>query len=240
MYTFNNKALCFNNMCFSGIAGYSPTPPTPVVTSYSGFTYETTGSYVCTLDPAYNSVKNITATYVQISGGDWSGVYTTNPDPNSWSDCLGVYAPSAGTYSLIWNNWEDYSSIETLQSCNTVTANHGTLTKILSLDLWGKTDATGLYDIFHYYYRNGSVFGPGEPHPITDIPTNSANIHNGEALTSCSGWFSGCTTITSNLVTFIEAMTAACPNLVDTSACLRGCVNGKNYSIAVDMYPDFF
>ena len=46
MYTFNNKALYFNNMCFSGVAGFTPIPPT----TYSGFTYETTGQFSKTLE----------------------------------------------------------------------------------------------------------------------------------------------------------------------------------------------
>lgn len=240
MYTFNNKAILFNGNCFSGYTQYiPPIPPTPAA-PYSGFTYETTGSYAFTLDPAYNTVKNITATYVQISGGSWSGVYTQNPDPNGWGDCLGIYAPSAGTYSLIWNNWEDYSSITGLGYDKMITAYDGTMTKVRSLDLWGKTNASGLIYAFHYCDARSDYNSVIEAQPITNIPTNSANIHNGEALTSCRNWFSGCTTLTSNLVTFIEAMTAACPNLVDTTGCLKGCVNGKNYSIAVDMYPEFF
>lgn len=223
MYTFNNKALYFNNMCFSGVAGITPTPPTPVFTTYSGFTYETSGLFKETLDPALGTGKSLTVTYVQISGGDWSGVYTQNPV--GLGDCLGIYAPSAGTYSLIWNNWEDYSWIPNLG--NQAGYSLKTMVKVLSMDLWGKVNADNLYDLF-------------SAQPITNIPTNSANIHNGGSLTSCKNWFSGCTAITSNLVTFIEAMTAACPNLVDPSACLRGCVNGKNYDIAVDMYPEFF
>lgn len=239
MYTFNNKALYFNNMCFSGVAGYTPTPPTPVVTSYSGFTYETSGSYGLTLDPADGFSKNLTATYIQISGGDWSGVYTRNPT-TGLSDCLGIYAPSAGTYSLIWNNWEDYSFVAKLGDRGGITAYDGTMTKVLSLDLWGKKNADALYYAFHLNDARSDYNSVIIPQPITNIPTNSANIHNGGSLSSCRNWFSGCTTITSNLVTFIEAMTAACPNLVDTTGCLRGCVNGKNYSIAVDMYPEFF
>ena len=239
MYTFNNKALYFNNMCFSGIVGYTPPiPPTPVITSYSGFTYETSGGYAYTLDPAYGTPKNLTATYIQISGGDWSGVYTQNP--SGLNDCLGVYAPSAGTYSLIWNNWEDYSSVTDLIYDSMVTAYDGTMTKVLSLDLWGKRNAFGLIYAFHYCDARSGYNSVIVPQPITNIPTNSANIHNGEALTSCRNWFSGCTTLTSNLVTFIEAMTAACPNLVDTTGCLKGCVNGRNYSIATSMYPEFF
>lgn len=237
MYTFNNKALCFNNMCFSGIAGYTPIPPTPVVTTYSGFTYETTGRYAFTIDPAGGVLKYLTATYVQISGGDWSAVYTSNPV--GLSDCLGVYAPSAGTYSLIWNNWQSYSSTTGLSYQGNNRDSIGPITKILSLDLWGKRNADTLEQVFHWQDEKAD-YSTVLPQPITNIPTNSANIHNGEALTSCKNWFSGCTTITSNLVTFIEAMTAACPNLTDTTGCLRGCVNGKNYSIAVDMYPDFF
>lgn len=235
MYTFNNKAISFNGNCYSGYTQYIP--PTPAAL-YSGFTYETTGSYGCTFDPAPGVSKHITATYVQISGGDWSGVYTRNP-VGDLSDGLGIYAPSAGTYSLVWN-WEDYSSVTGLGDRGGITAYQGTMTKVRSLDLWGKTNADALYYAFHFYDAHSDYNSVITAQPITNIPTNSANIHNGGSLTSCKGWFSGCTTITSNLVTFIEAMTGACPNLVNTSACLRGCVNGKYYDVAVDLYPEFF
>ena len=211
----------------NGLYYFNSSPvPAPI---YSGFTYETTGEYGETLDPAPGTLKNLTATYIQISGGNWSGVYTLNPVPGGLSDGLGIYAPSAGTYSLIWNNWNNYSNknLGNRREHNI----RGTMTKVLSLDFWGKTDVANMRDLFYY---NSKI------EPITDLPQTSSNIHNGESLTSCTGLFGGVSSITGNLIPFITAMQAACPNLKYAYYCLTGATNAADYNEAKAQYPAWF
>lgn len=228
VWTINSKPLSIN--------GGRVTFPITYHKTYSGFTYETTGEYRETLDPAPGVRKSLTATYIQISGGNWSAVYTQNPI--GLGDGLGIYAPSAGTYSLIWNNWEDYSNVE-LGSRE----DHGarrTMTKVLSLDFWGKTYITGMNDLFHYNGYDKQWNRVYYSEPITDIPQTSSNIHNGENLIDCSNLFNSVSSITSNLIPFITAMNAACPNLTSTNYCLSGAINAADYNEARALYPNWF
>lgn len=187
---------------------------------YSGLTYGTSGLYKQTVDPAPGTVKNLTATYIQVEGGNWSGVYTKNPV--GLSDCLGLYAPSAGVYSLIWDNWSTYSSEGLSTQSNTITE---TLTSIKSLDFWNKTSWT--IDIFRS--KN-----------IMELPQIAENIHHGDYLTSCSEMFYNNTKISGEVIPFITAMKAACPNLTRTNYCLYGCTGASDYTQATSLYPEWF
>lgn len=187
---------------------------------YSGLTYGTSGSYGQTIDPAPGTSKQLTATYVQVEGGEWSGVYTSNPV--GLSDCLGLYAPSAGVYSLIWNNWSSYSSVGLGTQSDRTTA---TLTAIYSLDFWNKTN----WNIDTFRNKN-----------IMELPQVAENIHNGDYLTNCSNMFNGNTKITGEVIPFITAMKAACPNLTGTSQCLYGCTGASDYTQATAQYPEWF
>ena len=191
--------------------------------AFSGFTYKTKGAVGLTVDPAGGVSKSLTATYVQISGGTWSGVYTSNPC--GLSDCLGIYAPSAGTYTLNWNNWTAYSAQASISRQAPYTA--GNMTQILSLDFWNKTNFTGFRTVI-------------SAEPITDLPQYAKNIHNGSQLITISGVFSGFTSITGKLIPFITAMQAACPNLSDYAKCLNGCTNASDYAQATAQYPGWF
>ena len=187
---------------------------------YSGLTYGTSGFYGQTIDPAPVTPKNLTATYIQVEGGDWSGVYTHNPV--GLGDCLGLYAPSAGVYSLIWNNWSSYSSKSLgIQGNNSTAA----LTSIKSLDFWNKTSWT----INTFNNKN-----------IMELPQVAENIHNGEYLTNCSNMFKDNTKITGEIIPFITAMKAACPNLTTTTQCLNGCTGAADYAQATALYPEWF
>ena len=187
---------------------------------YSGFTYGTSGYYGQTIDPDPGRGKHLTATYIQVEGGTWSGVYTSNPA--GLSDCLGLYAPSAGVYSLIWNNWDTYSSRSIETQADSTTAS---LTAIYSLDFWNKTN----WSINTFRNKN-----------ITILPQIAENIHNGEYLTNCSEMFYNNTKITGKVIPFITAMKAACPNLTGTSQCLYGCTGASDYSQATALYPEWF
>ena len=187
---------------------------------YSGFTYGVSGSYGQTIDPAPGIPKNLTATYIQVEGGEWSGVYTRNPV--GLSDCLGLYAPSAGVYSLIWNNWSSYSYNGLGTQSDGTTAS---ITAIYSLDFWNKTN----WNIDTFRNKN-----------ITELPQVAENIHNGEYLTNCSNMFNGNTKISGEVIPFITAMKAACPNLTTTNGCLNGCTGASDYAQAIAQYPEWF
>lgn len=224
-FIYNNQPMTFNGFAI-GIGDYvPPTPPTP--SFYSGFTYGTTGELKMTIDPAAGTVKILTASYYQVEGGDWSGRYTTNPA--GLGDCLGIYAPSAGVYTLIWDNWRSYTSYNnsiSYQFAN-ITAS---LTSIKSMDFWGK-------QIYNCASNNGHDFRNTN---IVEIPQTPENLHNGENLTSFSGFFADNRSLTSNLIPFITAMYAACPNLQDTSACFSGCTAAADYAQATAQYPGWF
>lgn len=190
---------------------------------YSGLTYGTSSFYGQTIDTAPGTPKNLTATYIQVEGGDWSGVYTRNPV--GLGDCLGFYAPSAGVYSLIWNNWSSYSSRSLGTQGNNSTA---ALTSIKSLDFWNKTSWT--IDTFNN--KN-----------IMELPQVAENIHNGAYLNNCKRMFYNNTKITGAVIPFITAMKAACPNLTAltaTSECLYGCTGASDYAQATAQYPEWF
>lgn len=187
---------------------------------YSGLTYGVSGSYGQTIDPAPGTPKNLTATYIQVEGGEWSGVYTRNPV--GLGDCLGLYAPSAGVYSLIWNNWSSYSSYGLGTQGGRIAA---TLTAIYSLDFWNKTN----WSIDTFRNKN-----------IMELPQVAENINNGERLTNCSNMFNGNTKITGEVIPFITAMKAACPNLTTTNGCLNGCTGASDYAQATALYPEWF
>ena len=187
---------------------------------YSGLTYGTSGLYKQTVDPAPGVSKNLTATYIQVEGGNWSGVYTKNPA--GLSDCLGLYAPSAGVYSLIWDNWSTYSSEGLSTQSKTIAE---TLTSIKSLDFWNKT----YWTINTFNNKN-----------IMELPQIAENIHNGNNLTSCYKMFYNNTKITGEVIPFITAMKAACPNLNTTRECLYGCTGASDYTQATSLYPKWF
>lgn len=223
-FIYNNQPMTFNGFAIG--SGYiPPTPPAP--SSYSGFTYGTTGELKMTIDPAAGVSKHLTASYYQVEGGNWSGRYTTNPA--GLGDCLGIYAPSAGVYTLIWDNWKSYSSVNSIdyQSYN-ITAS---LTSIKSIDFWGKQsyNAGRLGSNSDFRFKN-----------IVEIPQTPENLHNGENLTSFSGFFAGNRSLTSNLIPFITAMYVACPNLQNTSACFSGCTAAADYAQALAQYPGWF
>lgn len=188
---------------------------------YQGLTYGTNGSYGQTIDPAPGYGKSLTASYYQVEGGDWSARYTSNP-VGSPSDCLGLYAPSAGVYSLVWDNWSSYSSRSLNTYYDGVTS---TLTSILSLDFWGKTSWT----ITSFRDKN-----------IEELPQIAENIHNGEYLTGCEQMFQGNNKITGALIPFITAMKAACPNLANTNDALYGCTAASDYEQATALFPEWF
>ena len=224
---FDNKYIKFGGVN----VGYDSQPTPPVPSSYSGFTYGTTGELRMTIDPADGVSKNLTASYYQVEGGNWSGRYTTNP-ASGLGDCLGIYAPSAGVYSLVWDNWRNYSGSYGIsyRSENLLTAS---LTSIKSMDFWGK----------QRYNNSNSYFDPGSDFRgkrIIEIPQSPENLHNGENLTSFSGFFANNRSLTSNLIPFITAMYAACPNLQYTSACFSGCTAASDYAQALAQYPDWF
>lgn len=217
VYGSNNHLYGTTGYCFGKVS------PTPVVTLYSGWTYECSGPVGLTMDPAIGTPKNLSVTYIQISGGNWSGVYTQNPA--GLSDCLGIYAPSAGTYSMIWNNWDSYSGITSFVFQAPSTA--GNITKILSMDFYNKVNAGSLYRIFR-------------SEPITDLPNKADDIHNGAFVTSCRGLFEDTTTITGEVIPFITSMNAACPNLSETRYCLSNATGASDYALAVQQYPSWF
>ena len=222
-FIYNNQPMTFNGFAIG--SGYvPPSPPTP--SSYSGFTYGTTGELQMTIDPAVGTSKHLTASYYQVEGGDWSGRYTTNPA--GLGDCLGIYAPSAGVYTLIWDNWRTYSSNNSIdyQHANITSS----LTSIKSMDFWGKQK-----------YNRASYYGYDfRGKNIVEIPQSPENLHNGENLTSFSGFFANNRSLTSNLIPFITAMYAACPNLQNTSACFSGCTAAADYAQALAQYPGWF
>ena len=221
-YQINNKLIGPSNGFYVFEGSTPPEPPTPVITTYSGLTYETKGPVGLTLDPANGTSKHLTATYIQISGGSWSGRYTSNPA--GLSDCLGIYAPSAGTYSLIWENWQDYSANNSTGTQSF--SNVGNITKILSMDFYGK--------------RRLSYQSLLWNEPITDIPQYAENIHNATNITSMEGIFNDKSTITGNLIPFITACIESCPNLIYTEDALDGCINAADYNEATAQYPGWF
>ena len=224
MIVVNGKPISLNGKLFE----YKNEDPTP--SSYSGFTYGTTGELKMTIDPADGVSKNITASYYQVEGGNWSGRYTTNPA--GLGDCLGIYAPSAGIYSLIWDNWRSYSGSYGI-SYRSEFLTTASLTSIKSMDFWGKRN----YNASYSYWNPGSDFRGKK---IIEIPQTQENLHNGENLTSFSGFFANNRSLTSNLIPFITAMYAACPNLQNTSACFSGCTAAADYAQALAQYPGWF
>ena len=209
--------------------GTQPVPPTP--SSYSGFTYGTTGELKMTIDPADGVSKYLTASYYQVEGGDWSGRYTTNPV--GLSDCLGIYAPSAGVYSLVWDNWRTYAGSNSIRYRSDGSLTTASLTSIKSMDFWGKQK----YNAENPWWEGGYDFRGKN---IIEIPQSPENLHNGENLSSFSGFFANNRSLTSNLIPFITAMYAACPNLQYTSACFSGCTAAGDYAQALAQYPAWF
>ena len=224
MIVVNGKPISLYGKFFE----YKTEEPTP--SSYSGFTYGTTGELKMTIDPANGTPKNLTASYYQVEGGNWSGRYTTNP-AGGLSDCLGIYAPSAGVYSLVWDNWSYYygNSRISYQYAN-ITAS---LTSIKSMDFWGKRE----FNAGSPWWEDGSDFRGKN---IIEIPQSPYNLHNGVLLSSFTGFFANNTSLTSNLIPFITAMYAACPNLQNTSACFSGCTAAADYAQALAQYPGWF
>lgn len=212
MLKFGNTYLNFGGTYLTGCKVYTPV--------YSGLTYGTNSIYKQTIDPYPGVNKKLTATYIQVEGGNWSGVYNRNPA--GLSDCLGLYAPSAGIYSLIWDNWSTYSSIEL---GNQAGVNTASLTAIYSLDFWNKTN----WNINTFTNKN-----------IVKLPQESENIHNGNYLSDCSQMFYNNTKITGEVIPFITAMKAACPNLTRTTQCLYGCTGASDYTQATSLYPEWF
>ena len=212
MLKFGNTYLNFGGTYLTGLKVSTPV--------YSGLTYGTNSIYKQTVDPAPGVNKKLTATYIQVEGGNWSGVYNSNPA--GLSDCLGLYAPSAGIYSLIWDNWSTYSSIElgTRDGGNTAS-----LTAIYSLDFWNKTN----WNIDTFRNKN-----------IVKLPQEEESIHNGNYLSDCSQMFYNNTKITGEVIPFITAMKAACPNLTSTTECLYGCTGASDYTQATSLYPEWF
>ena len=224
MIVVNGKPISLNGKFFE----YKNEEPT--LSSYSGFTYGTTGELRMTIDPADGVVKHLTASYYQVEGGDWSGRYTTNP-AGGLGDCLGIYAPSAGVYSLIWDNWKSYSGRYGI-SYRDEYFTTASLTSIKSMDFWGKRAYNAVQ-----WWQDGSDFRGKN---IIEIPQTPENLHNGENLTSFTGFFANNRSLTSNLIPFITAMYAACPNLQNTSACFSGCTAAADYSQALSQYPGWF
>ena len=228
-FIYNNQPMTFNGFAI-GIGDYvPPTPPTP--SYYSGFTYGTTGELRMTIDPADGVSKNLTASYYQIEGGDWSGRYTTNP-AGGLGDCLGIYAPSAGVYSLVWDNWRTYIGSNSIVYRSDGSLTTASLTSIKSMDFWGKRA-----------YNAANPWGGGydfRGKNIVEIPQSPENLHNGENLSSFSGFFANNRSLTSNLIPFIIAMKVACPNLQNTSACFSGCTAAADYAQATAQYPGWF
>ena len=225
MIVVNGKPISLNGKFFE----YKNEEPTP--SSYSGFTYGTTGELKMTIDPADGVVKHLTASYYQVEGGDWSGRYTTNP-AGGLSDCLGIYAPSAGVYSLIWDNWKSYSGRYGISYRSDGYLTTASLTSIKSMDFWGKRAYNA-----DQWWQGGSDFRGKN---IIEIPQTPENLHNGENLTSFTGFFANNRSLTSNLIPFITAMYAACPNLQNTSACFSGCTAAADYAQALAQYPEWF
>ena len=52
--------------------------------------------------------------------------------------------------------------------------------------------------------------------------------------------FNGNTKITGEVIPFITAMKAACPNLTTTNGCLNGCTGASDYAQATALYPEWF
>lgn len=225
MIVVNGKPISLNGKFFE----YKNEEPT--LSSYSGFTYGTTGELRMTIDPADGVSKSLTASYYQVEGGNWSGRYTTNP-ASGLGDCLGIYAPSAGVYSLVWDNWKNYSGSIRInyRNENVITTN---LTSIKSMDFWGKQQYNDAKNNWGNYYDFRGT-------KLIEIPQTPENLHNGENLTSFSGFFANNRSLTSNLIPFITAMYAACPNLQDTSACFSGCTAAADYAQALAQYPGWF
>ena len=212
MLKFGNTYLNFGGYYLTGWKVYTPI--------YSGLTYGTSGLYKQTIDPAPGTSKNLTATYIQVEGGNWSGVYNRNPA--GLMDCLGLYAPSAGIYSLIWDNWSSYSSKELGTQGG---GNTASLTAIYSLDFWNKTN----WNIDTFRNKN-----------IVKLPQEAENIHHGDYLTSCYEMFYNNTKISGEVIPFITAMKASCPNLTRTNYCLYGCTGASDYTQATSLYPEWF
>jgi len=226
MIVVNGKPISLNGKFFE----YKNDEPTP--SSYSGFTYGTTGELKMTIDPADGVYKNLTASYYQVEGGDWSGRYTTNP-AGGLSDGLGIYAPSAGLYSLVWDNWRTYTGSYRIVYREDGPLTTASLTSIKSMDFWGKR----AYNAKNPWWNDGSDFRGKN---IIEIPQSPENLHNGENLSSFSGFFANNRSLTSNLIPFITAMYAACPNLQNTSACFSGCTAAADYAQALAQYPEWF
>ena len=225
MITFNDKVVTVSNGKWIN--------PTITRTPF-GITYGTVGEYIGTLDLKVGDLKtDVTGTYMQISGGDWSAVRPESADHGSHM----LWAPSAGVYSMTWEPQSAYSAGNTMLVREKKIHKARNLTAIETFDLfhyakWQNYRA----DIWSLEHNVGMFYGE----PIQKLPSTSSNIYNGENLSSFRQIFWGCSAMTAPIIPFITSMQAACPNLVDTYQCFSGCINAADYNEATAQYPQWF
>lgn len=203
--TFGNKNVAgayFGNKKVAKIYfGNKLVYPKSTTRHYDGLTYVTNGTANAQFDlyPGHDKQASFTITQVD---GSFSATITNN-NGRTWSslhynNCTDIYAPSAGTYTLVQTNYTSFTAYN-LEYFNDSMSN---VVSLLSFDGYGKTSITGINDL---------AFAS-----VTSLPSEAINYNNCQNLTTITKLFKN-THPACSLIPVIEAMLEAAPNLNVTS-----------------------
>lgn len=206
---------------------------------FNGFTFTCNNPINCQFDlwrEHGDKVANFTITEIDgnfsntvVDNNGRTDAYGNSREPAAWPNCLDIYAPYAGTFSVENLNSADYVS----GPFAIIDANHeqfARITNILSFDFFLKNSLNISTDI------GNSMFSG-----VTTLPTESKYYHNGENVTTIENLFL-CSHITNSLVDIISAIRTACPNLTSVANVFsyNNCLGAPDLDEALELYPEWF
>lgn len=222
--SYNNKILGRNNL----IVGYDGSTP---FIQYNHTTFKARINGTLYWDPIGGTKKYFDTS---VSKDLTTGTDITTADPTAtYTDWPCITVTQDHVYELVWS-LEDLQRTfgNSLNGNGSLYANSGTNSPN---NIFGE-----LYSI-DFWYQSGYNYRSSTPafSNVTVIPQDSRNIHNAQYLTTCSNLFKNAP-LTCNIIPFIEALTAAAPNLTTTSGCFNGCTTAPDYAAALAQYPNWF
>lgn len=185
-----------------------------------GWIFTTVGQCGWTLDPAPGVGKYMYMTTTQIDGEYVSSFDTSDMG----SDQLYLFAPSAGTWHATWNNMSDYTSTTSLHH-DFGDFDSTNMREVIAIDFFGKQNA---YNCL--------------PDSVTNLPSSTDCLFNTTNLTSVNNFATNLgSTFTGELIPFITAMNAACPNLSNKQAFYTYTISqASDFNEAISNYPEWF
>lgn len=186
----------------------------------AGWTLVTNGECRPSIDFAPGTSKQPQETTTQLDG-TWTSSYNAN---NAFgNDQFNLYCPSAGTWNITLDNWQDYSTVKYMR-CDFGQGETNTLIGIDTIDFFGKEQIRDL----------------GFFNSTTYIPSSTTALFNCSNITGLYETFKDFQSITGEIIPFITACIASMPNLSNTTRVFAGCTNAADYSQAVSQYPGWF